>query len=117
MNLSRTIAPGEVLEYIVYQTPLADLSAVPLTLILDSQNGNSRFILRHLNGGTDGVLIEDDEKVRFTRLPAWTAANLTGGKWDVLLLRGTHATDQVLIGQGILTVTQPRGGALPVAGV
>lgn len=91
----------------------ADLSAVPVTLVLD--NGPTRLTLRWLNGGTDGVLEDDDTAVKFSKSPVWSATRLAAGLWQVRVAKGAHATAQQLILYGTLEVIEPSAGALPTA--
>jgi hypothetical protein len=91
----------------------ADLSAAPVTLVLD--NGPTRITLRWLNGGSDGVLEDDDTAVKFSKSPVWSAESLSAGLWQVRVAKGSHATAQQLILYGTLEVIEPSAGALPTA--
>ena len=113
---------GERFEFLVAQTPAADLSAVPITLVLDPPLVNgatvaARIVLRYLNGGSDGVLEPGGLAVRFVKLPPWSALNLSPGLWDFRLSVGAAGTTQDHVGLATLKVVQPRNGALPTAGV
>jgi len=111
----RPLTLGEEMYLTVYTSPLTDLSAVPITVILDSPDGSRRITLRHLNGGTDGTLIDSDRKVQFYKTSAWTAANLSAGQWTVRVLKGSDSTTQNEIGYGTKLVLRPPSGALPTS--
>lgn len=104
---------GTVFALVVRQNPLVDMSAIPVTVVLD--NGSVRRTLRWLNGGSDGTLIDSNRRVQFSKSPVWSAANLTPGVWDVWLATGAHATTQQLILYGTLEVKRPANGPLPTA--
>ena len=104
---------GTVFALVVKQSPLVNMSAIPVTLVLDTKG--QRITLRFLNGGTDGVLTDTDRKVRFEKPPTWSAANLKAGVMKVYLAFGAHATAQQLILYGTKEIIEPDAGSLPVA--
>jgi hypothetical protein len=110
----RDLTLGEQLTFVVSKGS-ADLSAVPITVVLDAQDGGSRFVFRWLNGGTDGELTDGNTKVRFTKPAAWTAEHLTAGTWTVRFLAGDDGTTQYQIGFGSKRIIQPAPGPLPTA--
>lgn len=110
----RDLTLGEQLPFVVSKGT-ANLSAVPITIVLDSEDGAVRHTLRWLNGGTDGELIDGGTKVRFLKTSAWTAANLSPGTWTVRVLTGDDGTTQQQIGFGSMRVTQPGPGPLPTS--
>lgn len=110
------ITMGEVLVMSVFETPLADISAVPITIVMDGPIGSPRRTLRHLNGGSDGELYDSDRKVKFLKDNDWTANNLSPGQWTLIVLRGDQDTEQVVIGRATMNVIRPAGGPLPTGG-
>ncbi len=111
----RNLTLGEEMYITVYTSPLSDLSAVPVTVILDSPDGSTRITLRHLNGGSDATLLDSNRKVQFYKNAAWTAANLTPGLWTVRILKGDDGTTQNEIGYGTKRIIRPVGGVLPTS--
>ncbi len=106
---------GEELVFLVYTDPLSDLTSIPITVVMDSPDGTTRFVFRYLNGGSDGVLESSNQKCRFTKTSAWTAANLSAGPWKVRFLTGLDSTTQDEIGWGIKKIIRPEGGPLPTS--
>jgi len=114
MNL-RDIYLGEVFDLVVEDVNFPSFLAVPVTITMESPQGPGRIVLRHGNGGTDGVLESANSRVRFTKSPAWTAANFIAGDWKVVVSTGTHATNQVAIDSGNQKILSLRNGPLPLA--
>jgi hypothetical protein len=107
---------GTVYELFVEQDPPVDLSAVPITFLLDGPN-QQRITLRYLNGGTDGALEPDTFGVRFALSPEYTALHFAPGSWSVWMAAGVAETDQYPVGYALLQVNRPNLGPFPVAGV
>jgi len=93
-----------------------DLSATPVTLILDAPA--ARHVFRWRPGGTShsgfsltgGVLSFDGLTAAFT------AANLNAhGDWNLYLCVGAAATVQDAVGKVVLRVDVPPKGSLPVS--
>lgn len=89
-----------------------NISAIPLTVILDSPDGSARFVLGYLNGLTDGTISGDNLTVTFEKTPAWSSENLTAGEWRLRIAQGLAGVDFRLILDGVLNVIEPAYGAL-----
>lgn len=90
-----------------------DLTAVPISILLDAPDGTTRNVLSYLNGGTDGVLSVDTFSVVFEKTAEWSAENMAiAGEWRVRVTKGTALVDLQVIAEGLLNVILPRYGAL-----
>lgn len=91
------------------------LTAIPLTIFLDSPDGITRNVLSYLNGGTDGTLSVDTFSVEFEKTAEWSAENMAiGGEWRVRIAKGTADVDLQVIAEGVLNVILPPYGALAI---
>lgn len=89
-----------------------DLSAIPHAMVLDSPDGETRWILGYLNGYTEGEISVDNETITFTQTAEWSAENMTEGEWQFRLLKGTADVDLQVIASGVFNVLKPAYGAI-----
>ena len=95
--------------------PVVDLTNIPVTVVLDYEDGTARVVLKWLNGGSDGTLINGGLQVQFQKNGLWSATNLKKGTWEVSVSWGIAGgfNDELIYGP--MQVLAMPSGSLPTS--